>query len=173
LFGTVNPSGRLPVTFYKENEKLPAFDDYAMQGRTYRYFTGQPLYPFGHGLSYTSFEYSNLKLDRAKVAPDGTIQASLTVKNVGSRAGEEVVQLYVAPKDSKKQWANKDLRGVKRVALKPGEVGNVSFTLQASDALRHYDVNANRYAVDAGKYEVQVGASSADIRARQMFEVRR
>ncbi len=131
LFGDVNPSGRLPVTFYKENEKLPAFDDYAMQGRTYRYFTGQPLYPFGHGLSYTTFEYSNLKLDRANVAPDGTIQASLTVKNVGSRAGEEVVQLYVAPKDSKQQWANKDLRGVKRVALKPGEVGNVSFTLKA------------------------------------------
>jgi beta-glucosidase len=173
LFGNVNPSGRLPVTFYQENEKLPAFDDYAMQGRTYRYFTGQPLYPFGHGLSYTRFEYSKLKLDRANVAPDGTIQASLTVKNVGSRAGEEVVQLYVAPKDSKQQWANKDLRGVKRVALKPGEVGNVSFTLRASSDLRHYDVDADRYAVDAGKYEVQVGASSADIRARQTFEVKR
>jgi beta-glucosidase len=173
LFGDVNPSGRLPVTFYKENEKLPAFDDYAMQGRTYRYFTGQPLYPFGHGLSYTKFEYSNLKLDRANVAPDGTIQASLTVKNVGSRPGEEVVQLYVAPKDSKQAWANKDLRGVKRVALKPGEVGNVSFTLKAANDLRHYDVNADRYAVDAGKYEVQVGASSADIRARQTFEVKR
>jgi beta-glucosidase len=173
LFGDVNPSGRLPVTFYKENEKLPAFDDYAMQGRTYRYFTGQPLYPFGHGLSYTKFEYSNLKLDRASVAPDGTIQASLTVKNVGSRAGEEVVQLYVAPKDSKQAWANKDLRGVKRVALKPGEVGNVSFTLKAANDLRHYDVNADRYAVDAGKYEVQVGASSADIRARQTLEVKR
>lgn len=173
LFGEVNPSGRLPVTFYKENEKLPAFDDYAMQGRTYRYFTGQPLYPFGHGLSYTKFEYSNLKLDRANVAPDGTIQASLTVKNVGARAGEEVVQLYVAPKDSKQQWANKDLRGVKRVALKPGEVGNVSFTLKASNDLLHYNVDADRYAVEAGKYEVQVGASSADIRARQTFEVKR
>jgi beta-glucosidase len=173
LFGDVNPSGRLPVTFYKENEKLPAFDDYAMQGRTYRYFTGQPLYPFGHGLSYTKFEYSNLKLDRVNVAPDGTIQASLTVKNVGSRPGEEVVQLYVAPKDSKQAWANKDLRGVKRVALKPGEVGNVSFTLKAANDLRHYDVNADRYAVDAGKYEVQIGASSADIRARQTFEVKR
>ncbi|WP_116807167.1 glycoside hydrolase family 3 protein [Steroidobacter cummioxidans] len=173
LFGDVNPSGRLPVTFYKENEQLPPFDDYAMQGRTYRYFTGQPLYPFGHGLSYTRFEYSNLKLDRAKVAPDGTIQASLTVKNVGSRSGEEVVQLYVAPKDSKQQRANKDLRGVKRVALKPGETGSVSFTVKASNDLRHYDVNAKRYAVDAGKYEVQVGASSADIRARQTFEVKR
>ena len=118
-------------------------------------------------------EYSNLKLDRASVSPDGTIQASLTVKNVGARPGEEVVQLYVAPKDAKQPWANKDLRGVKRVALKPGEVGNVSFTLKAANDLRHYDVNADRYAVDAGKYEVQVGASSADIRARQAFTVSR
>lgn len=173
LFGDANPSGRLPVTFYKESEKLPAFDDYAMQGRTYRYFTGQPLYPFGHGLSYTKFEYSNLKLDRANVSPDGTIQASLTVKNVGSRPGEEVVQLYVAPKDAKQPWANKDLRGVKRVTLKPGEAGKVSFTLKASNDLRHYSVDADRYAVEAGKYEVQVGASSADIRARQTFEVKR
>lgn len=173
LFGETNPSGRLPVTFYKQNEKLPAFDDYAMQGRTYRYFTGQPLYPFGHGLSYTRFEYSNLKLDSASVAADGSLQASLTVKNVGSRPGEEVVQLYVAPIESKRPRANKDLRGVRRVALKPGEVGNVSFTLQPSNDLRHYDEAANRYAVDAGKYEVQIGASSADIRARQAFEVKR
>lgn len=173
LFGDVNPSGRLPVTFYKENEKLPAFDDYNMQGRTYRYFTGQPLYPFGHGLSYTRFEYSNVKLDRANVAPDGTIQASLTVKNVGSRAGEEVVQLYVAPKGSKQQWANKDLRGVQRVALRPGEVGKVSFSIKAANDLRHYDVNAKRYTVNPGNYEVQIGASSADIRARQTFEVKR
>jgi beta-glucosidase len=114
-----------------------------------------------------------LKLDRASVAADGTIQASLTVKNAGSRAGEEVVQLYVAPKDSTQQWANKDLRGVKRVALKPGEAGTVSFTLKAANDLRHYDVDADRYAVGAGKYEVQVGASSADIRARQTFEVKR
>lgn len=173
LFGNVNPSGRLPVTFYKENEKLPAFDDYAMQGRTYRYFTGQPLYPFGHGLSYTRFEYSNLKLDRASVAANGAIQASLTVKNVGPRAGEEVVQLYVAPKDSKQPWANKDLRGVQRVALQPGQAGTVSFTLKAASDLLHYDVNAKQYAVEAGKYEVQVGASSADIRVRQTFEVKR
>lgn len=173
LFGDASPSGRLPITFYKENEQLPAFDDYTMQGRTYRYFTGQPLYPFGHGLSYTRFEYSNLRLDRASVAADGSLQASITVKNVGSRAGDEIVQLYVAPVGAKQPRANKDLRGVKRVALKPGESGNVSFTLAPSNDLRHYDVDAKRYAVDAGKYEVQIGASSADIRARQAFEVKR
>jgi beta-glucosidase len=173
LFGNTSPSGRLPVTFYKENEKLPAFDDYAMQGRTYRYFTGEALYPFGHGLSYTRFEYSNLKLDRASVAADGSLQATMTVKNVGKRAGDEVVQLYLAPVDPKRPRAAKELRGVKRVVLQPGQSGNVSFTIKPTTDLRHYDVDAKRYAVDAGKYEVQVGASSADIRARQAFTVGR
>jgi beta-glucosidase len=173
LFGETNPSGRLPVTFYKENEKLPPFDDYAMQGRTYRYFTGQALYPFGHGLSYTRFEYSNLKLDRSSIAADGTLQASMTVKNVGSRAGEEVVQLYVAPVDSKIARSVKELRGVHRVALKPNESGQVKFTIKAATDLHHYDVDAKRYAVAPGKYELQIGASSADIRARQPFAVTR
>jgi beta-glucosidase len=173
LFGNANPSGRLPVTFYKENEKLPAFDDYAMQGRTYRYFTGQPLYPFGHGLSYTRFEYSNLKLDRASVAADGSLQATMTVKNVGKRAGDEVVQLYLAPVEPKRPRAVKEFRGVKKLALQPGQSGSVSFTIKPEKDLRHYDVDAKRYAVDAGKYEVQVGASSADIRARQVFSVGR
>jgi beta-glucosidase len=163
----------LPVTFYKADEKLPAFDDYAMQGRTYRYFAGQPLYPFGHGLSYTRFEYAGLKLDRSKVAADGTIQASMTVKNVGARAGDEVVQLYVAPLDPKRPRASRELRGAKRLSLQPGESGDVRFTIKPTTDLRHYDVDARRYAVDAGKYEVQIGASSADIRVRQAFEVSR
>jgi beta-glucosidase len=144
-----------------------------MQGRTYRYFTGQPLYPFGHGLSYTRFEYSNVKLDRASVAADGSLQATMTVKNVGKRAGDEIVQLYLAPTDSKRPRAVKELRGVKRLSLQPGQSGNVSFTIKPEKDLRHYDVDAKRYAVDAGKYEVQVGASSADIRARQAFTVSR
>ena len=173
LFGDANPSGRLPVTFYKENEKLPAFDDYSMQGRTYRYFTGQPLYPFGHGLSYTRFEYSNLKLDRASIGADGSLQATMTVKNVGKRAGDEIVQLYLAPVDAKRPRAVKDLRGVKRLSLQPGRSENVSFTIRPEKDLRIYDADAKRYAVDAGKYELQVGASSADIRARQVFTVSR
>ncbi len=85
LFGTTNPQADLPVTFYKASEKLPAFDDYSMRGRTYRYFEGEPLFPFGHGLSYTKFEYSPLKLDRSRAAAGDTITVSVTVKNTGAR----------------------------------------------------------------------------------------
>ena len=171
LFGDVNPAGRLPVTFYKDNEKLPPFDDYTMQGRTYRYFQGEPLYPFGHGLSYTKFEYSQLQVDHADTRPDGEVRVSLNVRNVGQRAGEEVVQLYLHPLDPRRQRAAKDLRGVERLVLQPGEHKQVSFTVRPDRDLTYYDVDRKDYAVDPGRYEVQIGASSADIRLQKAFSV--
>ena len=108
LFGDYNPAGRLPVTFYKSADQLPPFDDYSMKGRTYRFFTGQPLYPFGYGLSYTSFAYRNLRS-----GPDITVE----VQNTGTRAGEEVVQLYV----------NHALVNFDRIALRPKERKTVHF----------------------------------------------
>jgi beta-glucosidase len=95
LFGGVNPAGRLPVTFYGSVEDLPGFSDYNMEGRTYRYFRGKPVYPFGHGLSYTRFEYSALKLSRPRLGAKDALEVTAAVKNVGARAGDEVVQLYV------------------------------------------------------------------------------
>jgi len=171
LFGDANPAGRLPVTFYKASEKLPPFDDYAMHGRTYRYFEGQPLYPFGHGLSYTQFEYSDLKLDHSKTNTSSTLQVSARIKNVGSRAGDEVVQLYVRPTDPKRSRALKELRGIERLTLKPGEERRVSFTLIPSRDLTYYDAQRKAYAVDAGSYEVQLSASSSDIRLRSSLAV--
>jgi beta-glucosidase len=171
LFGDVSPSGRLPVTFYKESEKLPPFDDYAMRGRTYRYFGGKPLYPFGHGLSYSRFAYSGLQLGRSSVAADGTVRASLLVENVGSRAADEVVQLYVSALDSRQPRARKDLRGIERISLAAGESRRVEFAIRPAADLRRYDVAAARYVVDPGRYEVQIGASSADIRQRAKFSV--
>lgn len=171
LFGKANPAGRLPVTFYKASEKLPPFDDYSMKGRTYRYFEGEPLYPFGHGLSYTRFEYSELQLDRATSRPGDAVQVSVKVKNVGARAGDEVVQLYLHPLEAKRPRAVKELRGIERITLKPGEVRTVSFTLQPDRDLTYYDVEKKSYAVDPGKYEVQLGASSADIRVRKNLAV--
>ena len=114
LFGSVNPGGRLPVTFYKASEKLPAFDDYDMRGRTYRYFDGEPLYPFGYGLSYTRFKYSDLRLDRNDAANDGKIDVSMQLKNVGSRAGDEVVQMYLRAIDPSESRSRKELRGIER-----------------------------------------------------------
>ena len=171
LFGAVNPGGRLPVTFYKATEKMPDFEDYSMKNRTYRYFTGQPLYPFGHGLSYTKFAYTGLKLDRSSIAPNGSVQATVTIKNVGKRAGDEVVQLYLKPLDPKRARAIKELRGIERVTLEPGQSRQVSFTVKPDRDLTIYDDTKKAYAVDPGRFEVQIGASSADIRAKAVMAV--
>ena len=171
LFGDTNPAGRLPVTFYKADETMPAFDDYAMEGRTYRYFRGTPLYPFGHGLSYTRFDYSDLQLDKRVVAPDGSMTVQVQVANTGTRAGEEVVQLYVRPLQNTPGAAQQELRGFQRIHLKPGERRTVSFVLAADAALRRYDEARKAYAVAPGRYEVRVGASSADLRVSDQFDV--
>jgi beta-glucosidase len=171
LFGDANPAGRLPVTFYRATEKLPAFDDYSMQGRTYRYFAGSPLYPFGHGLSYTQFEYSDLRVDRARAAADDVVNVSMTVKNTGARSGDEVVQLYLHPLSPLRPRALKELRSIERVHLQAGESRKVSFTVKTGRDLAYYDEKLQRFAIDPGKYEVQAGASSADIRLRKVLEV--
>jgi beta-glucosidase len=171
LFGAGNPGGRLPVTFYKASEKLPDFEDYSMKNRTYRYFASQPLYPFGHGLSYTKFAYNGLRLDRNSVASDGSVQATVTVRNVGKRTGDEVVQMYLAPLDPKRARAIKELRGIERITLEPGQSRQVSFTVKPDRDLTIYDDTKKTYAVDAGRFEVQIGASSADIRAKAIIAV--
>jgi beta-glucosidase len=171
LFGDANPAGRLPVTFYSESEVLPPFDDYSMDGRTYRYFAGTPLYPFGHGLSYTDFEYSGLKLDRTRAGADDELRVALKVKNTGQLGGDEVVQLYLRPTHPERPRALKELRGVARVTLQRGETTSVSFAIVPSRDLRHYDGERNAYATDPGTYEVQLGASSTDIRLTKTFTV--
>ncbi len=171
LFGDTNPAGRLPVTFYKADEKLPAFDDYAMQGRTYRYFDGKPLYPFGHGLSYTRFAYSDLMLDNPQTTPAQTVRVTVKVRNAGDRAGEEVVQMYLKPKHADHDRARKDLRGFQRIALQPGEERSVSFSFTPTADMRIYDEKTDAYSVDPGLYEVEIGASSADIRLSKEFKL--
>lgn len=171
LFGRVNPAGRLPITFYKADEKLPAFDDYSMRGRTYRYFKGTPLYPFGYGLSYTRFEYSDLQVDHDSAQAHESVNVTVNVRNTGLRAGDEVVQLYLSPRDAKRPRAIKELRGVERISLKPGEQRRASFAITPSRDLRHFDVTTQAYAVDAGRYELQIGASSADVRVSRELVV--
>jgi beta-glucosidase len=171
LFGNADAGGRLPVTFYKGDEALPAFDDYRMDNRTYRYFKGTPLYPFGHGLSYTRFSYSDLKLDRDRVEAKGKLRVTVKVRNTGSRAGDEVVQLYLRALDAPHARSSKELRGFQRVSLKPGEQRTLTFALSPTTDLRYYDEQHRDYAVDPGRYEIQVGASSADVRLTHAFAV--
>jgi beta-glucosidase len=164
LFGGVSPAGRLPVTFYKGVEQLPPFADYDMKGRTYRYFGGQPLYPFGHGLSYTRFEYSDLRIDRTVAAATDPIGVSVTVKNAGARKGDEVVQLYARAEKPRRPMPIKELRGFERLTLAPGEQRRVSFRAVPAEAFAYYDEGRQAFAVEPGDYELQVGASSNDIR---------
>ena len=171
LFGRTNPAGRLPITFYKAEEKLPPFDDYRMEGRTYRYFKGEPLYPFGFGLSYTRFAYSDLQLDRNQAAAGDRIKVTLKVKNAGERAGDEVVQLYLQPLHEPHARVNRELRGFRRVHLQPGGEQSVSFDISPAVDLKYYDDAQHAYAVDPGSYRVQIGASSADIRLTKDFVV--
>ncbi|SFQ64610.1 glycoside hydrolase family 3 C-terminal domain-containing protein [Hymenobacter arizonensis] len=128
LFGDYNPAGRLPVTFYRSETQLPPFDNYDMKGRTYRYFTGEPLFPFGHGLSYTTFKYSNLKV-LSKPVTGQPIRVSVDVQNTGARAGDEVVQLYVRHPGASGRVARHALEGFRRLNLAPGARQTVQFTL--------------------------------------------
>jgi beta-glucosidase len=143
-----------------------------MKGRTYRYFQGEPLYTFGHGLSYTRFEYSSLRLDRSAVGPRTAIQVSMKVRNVGKRAGDEVVQLYARHAEPKEKVPLKQLRGFERIHLNPGEQRDVTFRLTPAEDFTHYDIASKAYAVAPGPYEIQIGASSADIRLTGRVQVR-
>jgi len=171
LFGDHNPAGRLPVTFYASASQLPPFADYAMEGRTYRYFRGQPLYPFGHGLSYTRFEYSGLQLSRPRLGRGDPLEVSLDVKNVGGRDGDEVVQLYARDVESSRPVALRQLRGFERVSLKAGEQKRVRFTLVPARDLATYDETRTTLAVEPGEFEIEVGASSQDLRLRGRVSV--
>lgn len=162
LFGDYSPSGRLPVTFYKSVEQLPPFDDYGMEGRTYRYFRGEPLYPFGHGLSYTRFRYAGLTVSPRVLKAGGTVRVGVDVRNIGARVGEEVVQLYLTDEAASAPVAVRSLQGVERVSLKPGERRRVTFTLSARQ-LSLIDGKGMR-VVEPGEFTVAVGGKQPGFR---------
>ena len=156
LFGDCNPSGKLPVTFYKNSNQLPDYEDYSMKGRTYRYFS-DALYPFGYGLSYTTFKMGNEKLT---AAADGTGSLSVDVTNTGNREGTEIVQLYVRDK-ADTEGPTKSLRGFQRVTLKAGETKTVTIPLTRK-TFELWDGITSTMRTKAGNYEVMCGTSSAD-----------
>jgi len=160
LFGDYNPAGRLPVTFYRSVDDLPPFEDYDMAGRTYRYFSGEVLYPFGYGLSYTRFAYDNLILEKDEIGDDESITVSVEVTNAGRLDGEEVVQLYIREVESDKVLPLKDLRGFERVEIKARQTIVVTMTLGPED-LAYFDSTVGDYVVEPGLYEIMTGPSSA------------
>jgi len=155
LTGRTNPSGRLPLTFYRSVDDLPPFGDYAMRGRTYRYFESSPVYPFGHGLSYTRFDYAPLTIEPAQAGADQGLRISTRLTNTGTRAGDEVAQLYLDFPD-RPGMPRLALRGFQRVSLRPGETRNLVFDLSPRD-LSSVDADGRRM-VAAGRYQVTIGS---------------
>ncbi len=159
LFGDYNPAGRLPVTFYHSVNDLPPFEDYAMSGRTYRYFRGDVLYPFGHGLSYTTFEYDNLQLSKERIGTGEPVTVSVNVTNTGDREGEEVVQVYIRDVLAEEVRPLIDLRGFQRISLDSGETRTVRIEIRHEN-LSYYDPDNQKYRAESGEYEIFAGPSS-------------
>jgi beta-glucosidase len=165
LFGEINPSGHLPLTFYKATSDLPDFSDYSMANRTYRYFSGTPLYAFGHGLCYTNFDYKSGKLKSKKIDSKNTIKVTFTVKNSGKRDGDDVAQVYFRHVDSSVPQPKLALCGFTRLSLKHSKSQKVTIEIPA-ERLRYWDTEKKQYLVEPGKYEILVGAASDDIRLK-------
>ena len=170
LFGDYNPAGRLPVTFYRSTDDLPPFDQYAMSGRTYRFFTGKPLYAFGYGLSYTKFKYSHLTTSAKSLSASDSLTVAVDVKNDGKVRGDEVVQLYVRHEGSRIPRPRLDLRGYRRITLDPGQLRRVTFTLPGA-SLAWWDSTAQRWTVERDRVRLQVGGSSDADRAHTTISV--
>jgi beta-glucosidase len=163
LFGDVNPSGRLPVTFPRSLAQLPPFEDYSMVGRTYRYLTEEPMYPFGFGLSYTRFQYHQLTLESSKVPVGEPVVATVSVSNAGDRAGDEVVQLYLYKMDASVRVPIQQLCGFQRVPLRPGERREVRFEI-TPDQLSIVN-NAGERVQEPGKFLITAGGASPGARS--------
>ena len=170
LFGKYNPAGRLPLTYYDSLDKIPAFNNYDLnKGRTYMYYTHEPLFPFGYGLSYTEFAYSDISIDQTNIKVGDSIKVKVKVRNTGMYDGEEVVQLYLRNIDSGNNRPIKQLKGFKRISLKQNEMKEVEFMIDRN-AMSFWNTD-NEFVIESGTYEVLIGASSSDIRQRVCFYV--
>ena len=160
LFGDYNPSGKLPVTFYASNDDLPDFLDYSMENRTYRYFRGTPLYAFGYGMSYTTFQYGKGRLSKSSMKADGKVTLTVPVTNTGNRQGEEIVQVYVKALDYP-EAPIKSLKGFTKLKLAPGETRKATITLDG-EAFEYYDPSIDELSTRPGRYQILYGSSSLD-----------
>ncbi len=171
LFGDYNPSGRLPYTVYSSDRDLPPMTQYDIsKGFTYMYLNERPEYAFGHGLSYTTFGYYNMEIFPAQIASNGRVHVRVDVQNTGTRAGAEVVQLYVRHADSGAKWPHEQLEGFERINLNAGEKMTVCFLLSA-EQLSSWDPDKHAFGISRGAFDVMIGGSSDDIRQKASFQV--
>jgi beta-glucosidase len=183
LFGEANPSGKLPVSFVKQLQDSPSYGNYPGENLRVKYAEGiyvgyrffdkekkEPLFPFGYGLSYTKFDYQDLKLSTDKVAPGQPVEVSLRVRNSGSRSGAEVVELYLHDAHSKVDRPLQELKGFRRVVLEPGGTQVVTFTLDRS-AMSYYSTEKKDWVAEPGQFDVLVGSSSRDIKLKGSFNL--
>lgn len=166
LFGDYNPAGRLPITFVRSLDDLPPFTDYSMKGRTYRYFEREPLYPFGYGLSYTTFEYSNLRMSAERITAGDSLEVSVDVQNRGSMTGDEVVQLYLSDIEASVAVPIRQLQGIQRISLEPGQKKTVSFTITPRQ-MALID-NDGKCVLEPGLFQVSVGGFQPDGRSQAL-----
>jgi beta-glucosidase len=167
LFGDYCPAGRLPITFPRSMDDVPTFTSYAMKGRTYRYLQKEPLYPFGYGLSYTEFEYSQATLSSNRIAVGDAATLTVTVKNVGPLAGDEVVQLYIKDEEASVDVPHHSLKGFERLRLEPGQSQKVTFEVTPK-ALSLID-EAGRRVLEPGRFRLSVGGSQPDPRSVRLL----
>lgn len=172
LFGDYNPGGKLPMTWYRSEYQLPDFSDYHIRknNRTYLYFQGEPLFPFGYGLSYTSFGYGDIKLDQPSYKDTDDIEISFELKNTGSKAGSEVVQVYFNQLNASVKTPLKKLIRFDRVWLEPGESKTIAFSIPVKE-MGFWDIKNNDFIVESGQFNLMVGSSSADIRQTASIKV--
>lgn len=173
MFGASNPGGKLDTTWYRDVSDLPDFHSYNIRyGRTYMYFQGMPLYPFGHGLSYTTFQYADLQVTGNSLAPGSDVSVQIELSNTGKRDGDEVVQFYVHVEGGTVQRPIKQLVAFERVHLATGASRTVKFKLSHDNlALRYWNEDRYEFVVDPGTVELMLGSSSADIRLRHQVKV--
>jgi beta-glucosidase len=170
LFGNYNPAGRLPVTFYKSVDDIPAFEDYSMNGRTYKYFKGTPLYAFGYGLSYTSFNYEAAELRAKELNATDTIILSVKISNTGKYIGDEVIQVYTKQPIGLKDQPIKSLIAFQRVQFEKGEMKEVILSIPVS-RLRHFNPDSNDYEIAKGQYELLIGTASDNIKLKTILSI--